>query len=186
MRKDLRCEGKERAMLKKKSWENGKMVVKSKLVAFNKQTDIITTGTVYAGTQRSKCVRPWHMDEWAGKRYHEGELLLSDMNGFRRIENAAILNVIYDRDRTETVVLYEFFVMKYDRIRGGRIKDVLGHVLTDEHSKLISYSLYIPERNEIHKRRSALFEAMNYVVDGWCEMSDVERLSCLASVPKAV
>ncbi len=173
-------------MLKNKKWKNGMMVVESENIAFNKQTDVITTGTVYAGTQRSKCIRPWRMKEWAGKEYHEGELLSRDMAGFGNVENMVILNAIYDRARMEDVILYEFFVMKRDRKCGGLLRDVLGHVLTDEKNKLISYSLHVPERNSVAKRRSALFEAMNYVVDGWCEMDDMDRLFCTAKKPGKV
>lgn len=171
-------------MLKEKTWVNGKQCVESDYGTFNKQTDTITTGSVYASTQRSKWIRPYGMKSWAGKEYESGELLNADMKGFKPIGNKGILDVVYDQFRKEPVILYEFFVKKFDR-RGGSTRDVLGHVLTDKHDRLITYTIYVPERNSIAKRRSAVFEAMNYVVDGWCQMNDKERIMWRANGKKA-
>lgn len=173
-------------MLKQKTWKTPKkMRVDSDYGEFNRQSDIITTGNVYASTQKSRYIRPWLMETWAGKTYEKGRLLEEDMRGFGQIGNESILKVIYDEHRKGSVILYEFFLKKYGVEKGKAVKDVIGHVLTDENNKLIGYTLYVPERNGIAKRRSALYECMNYVVDGWSEMSDMERITWRTSSANA-
>ena len=173
-------------LLKKKTWVNSKkMRLDSDYGDFNRQSVVITTGNVYSSTQKSRYIRPWGKDTWAGKTYEKGRLMEADMNGFRPIESDVIMNAIYDRGREKDVILYEFFLKKYGKEKGKGVKDVIGHVLTDENNKLIGYALYVPERNGIAKRRSALYECMNYVVDGWSEMSDMERITWRASSANA-
>ena len=171
--------------MKEKKWVNGKMCVESELAAFNKQTDIISTGNVNAGTQRSRYIRPWMTRTRNDNTvYDPGEVLRYDMKGFSDIGNQKILEIIHDKGRKDSVILYEFFVWRSGR-GGGRQRDVLGHVLTDVRNRLLGYVVYIPFRNQIDKRRSALFEAMNYVVDGWSELDDVERLCWKSDMRKA-
>ena len=172
-------------MLKDKKLVNGKMHMESELVAFNKQTNVIVPGIADTATQRSRFIRPWMTrTRHDNTVYDPGEVLRYDMNGFSDIGSQRILDIINDKGRTDSVLLYEFFVWRNDR-GSGRQRDVLGHVLTDKKYRLLGYVVYIPFRNQINKRRSALFEAMNYVVDGWSELDDVERLCWKSDMRKA-
>ena len=173
-------------LLKQKTWANSKkMRLDSDYAEFNRQSDVITTGNVYSSTQKSRHIRPWSMDTWGGKTYEKGRLMEADMNGFKPIGSDVITNAIYDEHRDSDVILYEFFLKKYGKEKGKGVKDVIGHVLTDDKNKLIGYILYVPERNAIAKRRSALYECMNYIADGWNEMSDMERIMWKPSYRKA-
>ena len=164
----------ERKLKEKLLDGEGKMLVDCEHALFRKQTNRISTGNVNAKTQRSRWIRPWNTQDGDDA---PGDAMKRDMRGFSEIGSDGILNSLYDISRKERVILYEFYVKEWNpKLGSGMHKDVLGHVLTDSKGKLLSYVIYKPGRTSAEKRRSAVFEAMNYVVDGWCEMSETERL----------
>lgn len=138
----------------------GNQVVNTDWKEFNKQTNCISTGNVYANTQVSSFIRPWCETECNGRVNPEGHLMKFDLqqfDGFRIPAN--LLDVIKDKNRKDSVILYMFFTMRNKRVVP------FGWVLTDKNYKLLKWTV-VRENNESFKKRwSALNEAIQYITE---------------------
>lgn len=140
--------------MKKHVWRtHNRMVFESDLKTFNDQCDIITTGNVIGGVQKSSYIRPHSEVMNGGYEGKPGQFRAFDLNQFPDLP-WAVRNWMAE-NREKHVILYEF------RFWRGREKQVIGYIITDDKHRLIrrfhnGYSL---------KRMSALMEAEKYVTE---------------------
>lgn len=146
-------------MLKTIEWDNpNKMHMDSGFKLFDKQTNLITTGNVYANTQYSSYIRPYKEIKNYGYTGNPGDFLKLDMESFRGVPEI-MKEVIYDRNREKSVILYQFKVFH------GKKKEIIGYVLTTYDYKYISHVTFNPYRCNYIKRENAIYEAMKYICD---------------------
>ncbi len=144
-------------------WDKkGNQVIDSGFKKFDRQTNLITYGNVIANTQTSSYIRPWGETNNYGHILEPGEGTKFDMIHFPKLSDKKILDIIYDKSRTESVILYKFFVT--DDYAG---QDVIGYVLTDYDHHHLAHCVVCPWRSNIRKREMAIIECMNYVCEGW-------------------
>lgn len=140
----------------------GNMVVSTGFKKFDAATDCISTGNVFSSTQKSFFIRPFCETRCNGYDFKEGDLMKSDLKYFRHIADN-IERIIYDPLRTESVILYEFFVKD----------DVIGHVLTTADYHLITYTYYLYPRCNASKRMDAIQEIIKYITcDGTTDIPE--------------
>lgn len=134
-----------------------KQIINSGYKLFDNQTNYIGTGNVIANTQISSFIRPYNEIENCGYIGKPGQFMNYDMQNFKRVSRS-IEKIIYDKDRKESVILYEFCTWK------DRQKNIIGYVLTDNKHNLIDYSVnnYYGS-NWIEKKFAAIREAMKYI-----------------------
>ena len=142
--------------------KNGmKMIVDSGWKEFDKQTNCLATGNVYASTQVSSFIRPYGQTECNGFTMPEGHLMNFDMNPFRNFRMPRdIEKALKDVNRRESVILYMFFVRNKDR----RIEPFCW-TITDYHHRLIMYRVVADYRQNYNKRLEAAKEAMRYITN---------------------
>lgn len=144
--------------MKQMTWDNpNKMHFESEFKTFNKQTNLISTGNVLANTQMSSFIRAWNdvvNGSYIGK---PGDFLKFDMKYFRRVPKC-ITDIIYDKAREKSVILYEFFIWKKNK------REIIGHVLTDYNHNLLEWTSYSPYSLAYsYKWESAILEAIKYI-----------------------
>lgn len=134
--------------------KNGmKMLINTGFKTFDKQTNLITTGNVYASTQFSSYIRPWSKTECNGMDFPCGELLKYDLKPFSPYTiPIPIMRELYDETRTESLILYMFFIHRQG------IKP-LGWVLTDKNHKMKSWFVDY----WTWKREAAMKEIIKYI-----------------------
>ena len=145
--------------MKKAVYNNkGNQVVKTDWVEFNKQTNCISTGNVYANTQRSSFIRPWLETKCNGHDFQAGHLMKFDLENYRgyRIPEE-IESYIRDKYRKDSVILYMFFTVRNKRVIP------FGWVLTDRNYKLLKWTVVRDYNESFKKRWSALNEAIQYI-----------------------
>lgn len=143
-------------------WDNpNKMRIESEYETFNKQCECISTGNVYGTCQLSSYIRPWNEVDNYGYTGKPGQFLQFDMQHFKVYYGKRIREIIYDPNRTESVILYQIRVWE----DGQQV--VIGYILTDKDYNLLAEKVVCEYRKNIRKRRSALNEVKNYVVAGW-------------------
>ena len=147
--------------MKKAIYNNkGRQVVNSDWAEFNKQTNCISTGNVYANTQMSSFIRPYKKTECNGFQFPEGHLMNTDLKQFSGYKIPyGLEQVIKDKNREDSVILYMFFTL-----RNGHVVP-FGWVLTDGgHHHIGQYT--VRRYNESYtKRWSALNEAIQYITE---------------------
>ena len=138
-----------------------KMLIDSGWKEFDKQTNILSTGNVYAATQFSSFIRPWKEKECNGFVNPEGHLTNFDMEPFRKFRIPDdIHKYITDRNREESVILYMFFVRDKERH-----VNPFSFVITDNHHRLIMYRVRSYRGQRYMKRLNATKEAIKYITD---------------------
>lgn len=137
-----------------------KQIVESNWKLFNQQTNFITTGNVVANTQYSNYIRPWKETECNGHSNPCGHLMDFDLNGFKEYGiPERILEIIKDKNRTNSVVLYMFFVSENESIKP------FCWLLTDYNHNYITHAVVIKYGAHFDKRVSAAKEAISYICD---------------------
>lgn len=147
--------------MKQATWDNpNKMHMDSGFKLFDKQTNLISTGNVMSNTQRSFFIAPWNETSRNGKTdWEPGHLCKADMH-FGRFDGdlpKKIREILFDKDRKESVILYAFRVWKKD------YEDVFGYVVTNTKHEHIYHTVVCEGNCSYHKRDLALQEAMKYV-----------------------
>lgn len=148
-------------MLKKHEWDNpNKMHFESEFKLFNKQTNLISTGNVWATTQYSNYLRPWNEVDNYGYIGKPGQFVKYDMQFFTNVPER-MRKIIFDTEREQLLILYEF------KVYHDGEKEVIGHVLTtgERECKYIAHSVHCPYGCSYWKRESAIREAMKYICD---------------------
>jgi hypothetical protein len=135
-----------------------RQIINSGWKEFDKQTNCISTGNVYASTQMSSFIRPWKETECNGFERPKGELMHFDLQPFIRHH---IPQFIYDRivdiERQDSVILYMFYVMKDGRV------EPFGWLLSTREHDYITSCVKRSAGQSYAKRANALFEAKSYV-----------------------
>ena len=142
--------------------KKGNQVIDSGFKEFDRQTNIITYGNVIANTQTSSHIRPWGETNNYGYIMEPGEGTKFDMIHFPNLHDKKMLDIIYDVNRRQSVILYKFFIT--DKYVG---QDVIGYVLTDYDHHHIAHCYVYPYGHSAAKRIAAIHECMNYICEGW-------------------
>ncbi len=138
----------------------GNQVVNTDWAEFNKQTNCISTGNVYANTQLSAFIRPYGKTECNGHKFPEGDLMKTDLKQFDGFRIPyGLEQVIKDKNREDSVILYMFFTT-----RNGHIVP-FGWVLTERGHHLIGQYAVRRYNESYTKRWSALNEAIQYITE---------------------
>ena len=142
-------------------WENpNKMHMDSGFKLFDKQTNLISTGNVFATTQRSVFIAPWREKARNGKEFNMGELTKADLKfgGFNDLLlPPSIRKIIFNPNRTENVILYAF------RVFQNGMEDIFGYVITDSNYNHMEHCVVRKPHTNLIKRVAALSEAMKYI-----------------------
>jgi len=145
--------------MKQKVWDKkGNQVVNTRWKEFDRQTNYIGSGNVIANTQVSSYIRPWVETECNGCVNPEGRLMKFDLqqfDGFRIPKN--LLDVIENKNRKDSVILYMFFTMRNKRVVP------FGWVLSDKDHSTIGWQVVRCAGESYVKRWSALNEAIQYI-----------------------
>ena len=145
--------------MEKARWDNpNKMHIESGFKTFDKQTTLITTGNVIAPTQTSWFIRPYNEIINGGYEGKPGDFLAYDLKHFVDPIPKRMKDVLLDKARTESYILYKFFVMRKDKTT-----DVIGYVLTDYHYNYIDHQVMCAYGCNVWKREAAICEAMRYI-----------------------
>lgn len=148
--------------MKQKVWSKDgmKQIINSGWKEFDKQTNTIFTGQVWANTQYSMCIRPWKETECNGLTHPEGHLMDFDLKPFKRLNIPdRILQVLTDKGREKGAILYMFFITNKD----GRI-DPFFWVVTDYDYHMVESVLRVGNGNYM-KRYSASREILEYITE---------------------
>lgn len=138
----------------------GNQVVNTDWAEFNKQTNCISTGNVFGRTQLSWFIRPYGKTECNGYKFPEGHLMKVDLDTFGKFRIPENLEqVIRDKNRKDSVILYMFFTLRNKRITP------FGWVLTDREHRLIGQYVVRRQNESYAKRWSALNEAIQYITE---------------------
>ena len=138
-----------------------KQIVNTGFKLFDKQTNCITTGNAICNTQFSSFIRPFSQCECNGFVRREGELMHFDLNPFKKWRvPSAIQDVLKDRERKDSVILYMFFTNNKE----FGIEPFLW-VLTSREHKLIRSSLVFGYKRWLNKRCEAATEVIKYITD---------------------
>lgn len=138
-----------------------KQIVRTGYDVFDRQTNCIITGNAICNTQVSSFIRPYSQQECNGMTFQQGHLLKTDIQGFTqwRIPQV-ILDVVNDRERTDSVILYMFFTTH----KQYGVQPFLW-VVTDKNHKLIAQSVVSQDRQWAYKRIEAAKEILKYITD---------------------
>lgn len=140
----------------------GNMVVNTGFKKFDAATTCISTGNVFAATQRSFFIRPYSEIHCNGFTFKEGELMKSDMKYFDFI-TPKIREILCNPLRKSNLILYDFFV-GYDDI---------GQILTTEDYHLITYEVFLRPHQNAAKRSAVIHEMLEYVTcDGTTDVPE--------------
>ena len=143
--------------MKKATWDSpNKMHFESDFATFNKQTNLITTGNAYCNTQMSSYIRAWSNVKNGAYIGKCGDFLEYDLRSFGYIP-PHIEKLLRDKNRTESYILYEFFVWS------GKKREVIGYVLTDSLHNFIADSIVCECGCSWQKRRSAIDACKEYI-----------------------
>lgn len=143
--------------MKKITWDNpNKMHFDSEFKTFNKQTNVISTGNVFANTQTSLFIRPYNETECNGRENPKGHLMNFDLQTFRSIPEP-IREIIYDKTRERSVILYKF------RVWRGSYEDIFAYVITDDSHNYIRHCLCVEYGANYWKRYDALINILPYI-----------------------
>jgi len=161
--------------MKQPTWDNpNKMHFESAYKLFNQQTHIITHGNVCANTQLSCYIRPYMEIECNhNTNFKPGELMDFDLkcvfgeykHGYYNELSVYMRDLIEDRNRKESLILYKFFVHSRTKGSGVQRKNI-GYVLTDCNYNLLTYHLPHWYGDSTYlKRYDAIMRAIPYVAN---------------------
>lgn len=137
------------------------MLIDSGWKEFDRQTNVIATGNVYANTQYSSFIRPWKETECNGFTDPEGHLIKYDLKPFQNYWIPKdIEEYLTNRNRQDSVILYMFFV----RDKEGCVEP-FSFVVTDYHHRLIMYRVQSYRGQRYMKQLNATKEAIRYITD---------------------
>ena len=138
-----------------------KQIINSGWKEFDKQTNCISTGNVYANTQYSSFIRPWKETECNGFTNPEGHLMNFDMKPFRNFRiPKCIMEILKNKERAESYILYMFFIVNKEKH-----VEPFGWVVTDYHHKHVTSCVTRNYGQCYLKRYNALKEAINYITE---------------------
>ena len=152
--------------MKHATWDNpNKMHIDTGYKLFDKQTNVISYGNVYANTQTSSYIRPYMETECNRSKFKPGELMKFDLKCVfgeylkdYNLVPQAIKRALEDKNRKQSVVLYKFFVTV------KRERRVIGFVLADYDNNLIERcAINTGNYSHFWKRYNAILEASKYV-----------------------
>ena len=136
-----------------------RQIISSGWKLFNRQTNCISTGNVAANTQYSSFIRPWKETECNGRVNPEGHLMEFDLKAFKGFHiPKKIKDVLTDRNREGSVILYMFFVTVKDTVCP------FGWVITTYDDRFICDQAVCHYGEHLSKRRAALEEAKKYII----------------------
>ena len=136
--------------MKEPIFKNDKIVVNSDWKTFNRQSNLIAAGCVWANTQHSNYIRPWSENGDSGIEF--------DLEYFsaykipKQIEDYA-----RNKHRSKGVILYMFFTTKENR------HEPFLWVVTDKDHKLIYRLTVTGYRRQWWKRHSATEKILPYI-----------------------
>ena len=134
-----------------------KQIINSGYKLFDNQTNLISTGNVISNTQYSSYVRPYNEVKNGGYIGKQGDFLKYDLQFFGRIPKF-IEDIIMDKNRENSVILYQFHVYKNGK------KDILGYVMTDkDHNFINCATMSYFGQKWAYKRENAIGETLKYV-----------------------
>ena len=137
-----------------------KQIIDSGWKLFDNQTNSIFPGNTYSNTQYSSYIRPWGETECNGNIREEGVLTKFDLKPFQQFRiPEKVMQIILDKERKESVILYMFFVYKDRRI------NPFCWVVTDYNDKLIDFRLVVRYKESWIKRYTAAQEAISYITE---------------------
>ena len=135
-----------------------RQIIDSGWKEFDRQTNCISTGNVYANTQISSFIRPWSQTECNNHTFPEGQLMNYDLQQFDRFNIPTnLLDVIKDKNRKDSVILYMFFT-----VRQGHVVP-FGWVLSERDYSTIGWGVVRHYGESYIKRWKALNEAIQYI-----------------------
>lgn len=144
--------------------KKGNQVVDTGFKRFDKQTNCISYGNVWANTQYSSYIRPYNEIECNRTEFKVGELMRCDMKHFKQIPSH-IRQILEDRNRDESYCLYEFFTYN------GDDREVFGYMLHDRDRRYITSSVVVYGNQNSFKRSQALDYIRDLIcVDGKMEI----------------
>ncbi len=136
-----------------------KQLINSGWKLFDKQTNAICTGNCFLNTQISSYIRPWKETTVNGYKFPEGHCMEFDLKQFGRFRIPEhILELIRDRQREDSVILYMFFTT--DRM--GRIEPFGWAVTSKDYELLAAHTVWYPNKH-LGRRAAALNEAIAYI-----------------------
>lgn len=138
-----------------------RQIVRTGYDVFDRQTNCIITGNAICNTQVSSFIRPYSQQECNGMMFQQGHLLKTDLEWFTEFTiPQSILDVINDRERKESIILYMFHTTH----RQFGIQPFLW-VVTDRSHKLIEQRVVSTGRQWIYKRIAAAMEILQYITE---------------------
>ena len=143
--------------MKRAAFDNpNKMHFESTFKTFNKQTNYIGTGNVYANTQTSSYIRAWNDTNNYGYIGKPGEFLKFDLKPFGNIPEK-IRTILFDKERSESYILYNFHIWNNGH------KENVCWILTDYNHNYISGCISCGYGQSYWKRESVFQECKEYV-----------------------
>lgn len=145
--------------MKSITWDNpNKMHFESAFKTFNQQTNLISSGNVWANTQTSSYIRPWKEIKNGGYIGKPGDFLKYDLQFFPNLPSS-FNQKLWDQNRKESYIVYHFH---YYNKKHGR-SETIGYVMCDYNNKLIAYEVYCDYKQNYCKRESAIQECIKYI-----------------------
>lgn len=142
--------------MKVKQWATpNRMLFESEHKTFNKQTQLISTGNVWANTQYSGCIRGYYTTDCNGHISELGHLQNYDMKQFNQYLPYHVLQQIKELTKNNGGILYIF-----KHYSNGRLI-VDGAILTDRQYKHIK-SYYL---GGSYKQDSIIDKAREYITE---------------------
>lgn len=133
--------------------KNGmKMIIDSGYKKFDKATNYISKGNVMANTQYSSYIRSYNEVKNGNYTGKLGDFLKYDLQFFKNV-NPRIMNILNDKTREKSMILYQFNI--------GNV--IIGHILTDYDHNYIASSAVYTYGVRLSKIYSCLEELENYV-----------------------
>lgn len=112
-----------------------KMKMETGLKIFDKQTNLVTTGSVIANTQFSMYIRSFDTVKAYGDRtYRKGDLQNFDLAYFKGNIPSYILEKIRNLGKDRDLYVYEFF-----HVNARKEKSVHGYVVTTKDHEFLEY-----------------------------------------------
>lgn len=142
---------------KQKVWVHpNKMLMESGHGEFDRQTEVISTGNVFASTQLSLFIRAkTDTKNPIGKSVPEGYLRKYDVDKF--VLPTQVREAVFEETEDKNVILYEFRHWTNER------KIVHGYVMTDVHHELLWWQVTGPT----YKSEYVIQECIKYIADDW-------------------
>jgi len=134
--------------------------------AFDRQTNCISTGNVIANTQLSLYVRPYRETECNGYTFKPGDLLEADLKAFRYRPPDDVMDILRDKEREKSVILYMFSTSEVvGNIVGRYMRVPFLWVVTDRDHRLVKCRSVHRCGAQMCKRYNATREILRYITE---------------------